>query len=182
MNKVLGVIEELEKNRRQMYLSKESLDFIAIICKILKPENILEIGTFHGYSALHFSLLADKVITLEIDKEAVKIAEENIKKAEAKNIEIVEGDAKETLKNLKEKFDIILMDAKKEDYLEYLKLSLNILSKNGLIFADNTLSHKELMKDFLEYLKNSNLYYQELNIGKKPTQEGVSGLTIISSN
>ena len=181
MNKALEVIEELEKDRHQMYLSKESIDFISIICKIIKPKNILEIGAFNGYSALNFSLLAENVITLEIDRNAVETAENNFKRAGVKNIEIIKGDAVETLKKLDKKFDIIFIDAKKSEYLEYHKLSLNLLNKKGLIFADNTISHKESMGDFFEYLKNSNLYYQELNIGKKPTQEGISGLTIISN-
>jgi len=79
----------------------------------------------------------------------------------------------EILKTLKEKFDLILIDAKKSEYKKYLELSLNLLNKNSLIFADNTISHKESMEDLFRYLKNSNLYYQELNIGK--------GLMIISN-
>ena len=181
MNKALDVIEELEKNRQQQYLAKDSIDFISIICKIIKPKNILEIGTCHGYSALNFSLLTEKVTTLEIDENAVKIAEENFKKAEVNNIKLIEGNAIETLEKLKEKFDIIFIDAKKSEYKKYLELSLELLNKNSLIFVDNTISHKESMEDFFIFLKNSNLYYQELNIGKKPTSEALSGLTIISN-
>ncbi len=182
MNKALEVIEELEKNRQQPYLAKESVDFISIICKIKNPKNILEIGTCHGYSALNFSLMAEKVVTLEVDEQAVKIAKENFRKAEVKNIELIEGNALEILKNLKEKFDLIFIDAKKAQYKNYLELSLNLLNKNGLILADNTISHKDSMKDFFEYLKNSNLFYQTLNIGSKPASESISGLTIVTKN
>ena len=173
MKKVLEIIEELEKNRLQPYLSKEAMDFISIICKILKPKKVLEIGAFHGYSALNFSLVTEKETTIEIDENAVKEAEKNFKKAEADNINLIQGGALEILKTLKEKFDLILIDAKKSEYKKYLELSLNLLNKNSLIFADNTISHKESMEDLFRYLKNSNLYYQELNIGK--------GLMIISN-
>lgn len=182
MNKTIEILKELEKNKNPRSLSKESTNFILIICRILKPKNILEIGTLHANTSLWFSLFAEKVITLEIDEGSVKQAKENIKKAECKNIEIIQGDAKENIKNLREKFDIILIDGKKEEYKTYLELSLNLLNKNGLIFADNTISHKEKLNDFFVYLKNSNLYYQELNIGKKSTHERISGLMIISQN
>ena len=147
-----------------MYLAKDSVDFISIICKIKKPKSILEIGTFHGYSALNFSLLADKVVALEIDKEAIKIAKENIKKAQAKNIKLIEGNALETLKKLEEKFDIIFIDAKKSEYKEYLILSLKLLNKDGLIFVDNTISDKERMEDFFRYLEESKLFHQTLRL------------------
>ena len=160
------VIKELELNRKEMNISKDSIEFISIMCRLTKPKNILEIGTFNGYSALYLSQFTEKLITLEIDKLNIKIAEENFKKAEVKNIEIIEGNAVETIKDLKENFDIILIDAMKSQYKQYLELSLKKLNKNGIIFVDNTISHKEKMKDFFEYLERSNLYFKELNIGK----------------
>ncbi|MBI2672083.1 class I SAM-dependent methyltransferase [Candidatus Woesearchaeota archaeon] len=174
MNQVLKVIEELENNRKIMYLSRDSAEFLADICKKIKPKNVLEIGMYHGYSALWLSLYSQNVTCLEIDKESIKIAEENFRKAGQKNIKIIEGSAVETLKKLKEKFDLILIDAKKSEYGEYLKLILKLLNEGALIFADNTISHKEHMPEFFEYLKNSDLHYKELNLGK--------GLIIISKS
>jgi caffeoyl-CoA O-methyltransferase len=173
MDKILEIIDYLEKNKNPISLSKESIEFIAILSRALKPKNFLEIGTLHGHSSLWFSLFAENVTTLEADENSAQIAEENFKKSGANNIELILGDAKETLKKLNKKFNIILIDAKKSEYKEYLILSLKLLERNGIIFADNTISHKDRMKDFFEFLSKSNLYYKELNLGK--------GLMLISN-
>ncbi len=173
MKRILQVINLLGKKRNEINISQDSIEFITAISKSLRPENVLEIGCFNGYSALWFSLFAKNVITLEIDNNNIKSAKENFFKAGSKNIKIIEGDAKIILNNLKKKFEIIFIDGKKSEYKEYLELSLNLLSKNGLIFADNTISHKDLLKEFFAYLEKSSLYYKELNLGK--------GLIIISN-
>lgn len=166
MDNIINVINELEKNRHQMNISKESIEFISIISSVLKPKNILEIGSFNGYSALCLSLCSKKVITLESNKENAKLAQDNFNLAKTSNIKLVFGDALETLKKLKNKFQIILIDGKKLEYKQYLELSLNLLDKKGLIFVDNTISHNYKLKEFFNYLERSNLYYKELNLGK----------------
>ena len=70
------------------------------------------------------------------------------------------------VKVLKLKFDIIFIDGRKSEYKKYLILSLRLLNKDGLIFVDNTLSHKAKLNEFFEYLKKSKLDYKELDIGK----------------
>ena len=171
---ILEVIKELESQRQEMNISRESIEFITVICRALKPKNILEIGAFNGYSALWLSLNAEKVVTLEIDEENVKLAQENFKKANCKNIEIVHGDAFKTLQMQFYKFDVVLIDGRKSEYQTYLEFVLNTITENALIFVDNTISHKDKLDNFFDYLKRSKLYYKELNLGK--------GLMLISKN
>jgi len=166
MNRTLDIINELENSRVRKNISKESIEFIFNICKSINANNVLEIGTFNGYSALWFSLCAKNVISLEFDKTSVDLANSNLDKAGVKNVKVVYGDALETLKNINERFDVVLIDAMKKQYKDYLVLSLKLLNENGVIFADNTISHKEDMKSFFDYLENSDLYYKELNIGR----------------
>lgn len=166
MNKVPEVIQELETNKGNISLHNDSLHFIALIAKAMKAKNVLEIGTFQGRSSLFLSLFADNLTTLEINKESAQTAKENFDKAGVHNIDLIQGDAREILKKLNKKFDIILIDAKKSEYTEYLNLSLKLLNKNGIIFADNTISHKNKMNNFFEFLRGSDLFYQELNLGK----------------
>ena len=173
MNEIFKVINELENDRQEMNISRDSIEFISVICKFSKPGNILEIGAFNGYSALWLSLYAKKVISLDIDKVSIKIAKTNFEKANCNNVETILGDAVETLKKLNKKFDIILIDARKSEYKKYLELSLKLLNDNGLIFADNTISHKDKMQEFFDYLNRSSVYYKELNLGK--------GLMVISN-
>src|SRR3989344_4069252 len=116
MNKTLEIINDLEKERKERNISRESIEFISIICGILKPKNILEIGTFNGYSALWLSSYSNKVISLEKDERSVILANDNLRKAGCKNVEIIHGDAVEVLKKLDIKFDIVLIDAMKSQY------------------------------------------------------------------
>ncbi len=157
--------KELEENKHEMNISKDSIEYMLKIIKENNLKKILEIGCFNGYSALNFSTVSNKVKTIEIDKRAIEIAKSNFNKYKVKNIEILEGDALEVLKNLNEKFDLIFIDAMKRQYKEYLILSLKLIDK-GFIYADNTISHKDNMKDFIQYLNNSKLNWKELNIGK----------------
>lgn len=166
MNPISEVIKRLEANRHEMNLSKEAVGLISNICKAKKVKNFLEIGTFNGYSALNFSLVCNKVVSLEIDGENYKRAIDNLTKANCGNVKIIKGDAKETLKLLKLKFDVVLIDGRKSEYKDYLGLSLKLLNKDSLIFVDNTISHKDNLKEFFDYLKESKLNYKELGIGK----------------
>ncbi|HIH25223.1 class I SAM-dependent methyltransferase [Candidatus Woesearchaeota archaeon] len=172
MDNRFKVINELENDRQERNISRDSIEFISLLCRSIKHSNTLEIGTFNGYSALWFSLYSKKVVTIEVHSVYANMAKENFCKSGAENIELIHGNAIDVLKDLKEKFDIIFIDAKKSEYKEYLELSLNLLSDDGIIFVDNTISHKESMLDFFEYIERSSLYHQELGIGK--------GLMIIS--
>ena len=163
-------------------------DTLEVIDKYLrdnKPNNILEIGTAVGYSAMCFSeFLQDGGIihTIERDEERLKEAKENIKKVGVKDkIKILEGDAIEILPTLNEKYDMIFIDAAKGKYPFFLKEALRLLSENGTIFADNILykgyvmgdykKHKQrtAVKKLREYIaevtENPNLETQILEVG-----------------
>ena len=117
-----------------------------------KLNSILEIGTAVGYSAICFTqFLAEngQIDTIERETERVKEAKENIKKAEVeKFINIYEGDAVEILPNLNNKYDMIFIDAAKGKYPFFLKESLRMLNKKGIIFADNILYKGYVMSDY----------------------------------
>lgn len=150
---------DLEKIRLPNSLDKKSADFICSLIKNLNLKSILEIGTSVGYSALRFSQFA-KVTTIEENKEKIAMAKENFK--ENKNIILLEGDAIKLMPELKEDYDLIFIDARKENYSKYFKLSLKLNPK--IIIADNTESHKERMRDFLEEIKKYNAKF--IKIGK----------------
>ena len=155
--------EELAKNKKNV--SGESIEYIKSIIKTNKLNKVLEIGTYNGYSAIHLSTVAKSVTTIEIQEESIQEAKANLNKYSINNVKIIHGDAIEVLKNLNEKFDVIFIDAMKRQYKEYLILALKLIDK-GYIFADNTISHKEKMKDFFDYLESSKLNWKELGIGK----------------
>ena len=149
-----------------------TLEVIEKYLKENKPHKILEIGTAVGYSAICFTeILAEdgQIDTIERDTERVKEAKENIKKAEVENkINIYEGDAVEILPTLKNKYDVIFIDAAKGKYPFFLKEALRMLNTNGIIFADNILYKGYVMSDYNKHkqrtaVRNLREYIKEVN-------------------
>ena len=137
---------------KRMQISVSQCHFLHLIIKTSKIKKILEIGTFTGLSALSMSLaLPDdgKLIALDKNKETNKIALNFFNKAnQEKKIQTIVKPALETLKDLKEqkqKFDLVFIDADKENYKNYYDQSLNLIDKNGLIIIDNVLWHGEVV-------------------------------------
>lgn len=130
----------------------DTLKVIEEYMKELEPKQILEIGTAVGYSAICFSKFLGpegKIDTIERDEERVKQAKQNIKNLNLEEkIKIYEGDAVEILPNLNKKYDMIFIDAAKGKYPFFLKESLRMLNKNGIIFADNILYKGYVMSDY----------------------------------
>lgn len=153
MNKEnLEIIKEKALENHIPIIMDDTLKVIEDYLKDLKPKKILEIGTAVGYSALCFSEWLDnegRIDTIEREEERVKEAKENIKFVECdKNINIIEGDAINILPTLKEKYDMIFIDAAKGKYTFFLEQSLRMLNKNGIIFADNILYKGYVLSDY----------------------------------
>ncbi|MAT08371.1 MAG: methyltransferase [Chloroflexi bacterium] len=114
---------------------------LLVICT--NATRILEIGTFTGFSAqMMASALPEngRIITCDIDKETSEIANEYFLKSEhGEKVEQKLGPALETMSGLEGGFDIIFIDADKENYSAYYERSLELLSDRGLIVIDNVL-------------------------------------------
>ena len=124
---------------------------LEIISRMIKPERILEIGTFMGYSALCLAkglTQEGKLHTLEIRKEDASISQNYFSKS-LYNEQIIlhVGDALEVIPTLHEVWDLIFIDADKVNYINYYELTLPLLRKGGFILADNVLFHGEVLED-----------------------------------
>ena len=132
--------------------------------KRYRPEDILEIGTLYGYSAiLMASALSGsdgKVVTIEIDKSSAEAARKNIVDADlSEKTEVITGNALDVIPKLDRKFQLMFLDAAKVEYLEYLKSAEKYcLDKGAVIIADNVKVSKDEMLDYLEYVRNSGIY------------------------
>ena len=181
--KILDVLLEIEKIAKKNSLPSIGPikgKIIGDIIKKHKPKRILEIGTLHGYSAIlmaNYLLVKDNVddndnttkeiivTCLEIDKNLANIAKENIEKARLHDrIEVITGDALEIIPKLDNnhyRFDLVFIDAVKNQYLRYLKLveKNGLLNKKSVIVADNILIYENEMKDYLDYVRNSGKYH-----------------------
>ena len=138
-------------NIKKMQISVSQAYFLQLLIKSNDIKNILEIGTFTGYSALSMALATTtegNVICLDINKETSEKAESFFKKANLENkIKVILGPALDTLGRLKEEkkiFDLVFIDADKENYKEYYDLSMNLIKKKGFILIDNVLWHGDV--------------------------------------
>ena len=136
---------------KRMQISISQCHFLHLIVKISNIKKILEIGTFTGLSGLTMSLSLPndgKLVTLDKNAERNKIASNFFKKAkQEKKIKSIIGPALESISNFKkkkQKFDLVFIDADKENYKNYYNQSLDLIEKNGLIIVDNVLWHGEV--------------------------------------
>jgi predicted O-methyltransferase YrrM len=167
VSKASQVLRRLEKMADKQFVPSIGPIKGKIITGIIqryKPRNILEVGTLYGYSAI---LMADtlngangKVITIEIDKPIADIARKNIADAGlADKIDVIVGNALDVIPRLNSKFDLLFLDAAKNEYLKYLELAQKRNLKEGsIIVADNVEISKSEMQDYLEHVRNSRGY------------------------
>ena len=117
--------------------------FLRLLVRLAKARRVLEIGTLTGYSAL---VMAEglprggKLITCDIDPEATAIARAFWKKSShGRKITLKLGPAVRTIRSLKGRFDLVFIDADKENYVRYWELCVPKVRRGGLIVADNVL-------------------------------------------
>ena len=120
--------------------------FLATLCRALDPV-VLEVGTAIGYSTLHMAEQLDRgrVVTLELDPARASEARSYFERAGvADRVELVEGDANETLPGLEGPFDLLFVDAAKEEYRGYVELAEPLLADRALLVVDNLLMSGEV--------------------------------------
>ena len=147
-----ALLEEIEMSAHQNrvpIIRKEMESFLRVLIKIQKPENILEIGTAVGYSALVMAEAMTEggtLTTIENYDKRIPIARENFKKAgEDGRITLLEGDAADVLKTLHGPFDFVFMDAAKGQYAVYMEEVLRLLVPGGVLVCDNVLQEGDLV-------------------------------------
>lgn len=117
--------------------------FLNQLVKMLQPRNILEIGTYTGYSAISMAMAmsgAGKLHTIDINAELEWIIRKYIGLAQLQHrIELHVGDALEIIPQLNTSFDLVFLDADKINYFRYYQMLLPLLPSNSWILADNVL-------------------------------------------
>ncbi|MBP1637790.1 MAG: O-methyltransferase family 3 [Bacteroidetes bacterium] len=116
---------------------------LSMLCKMIRPVNVLELGTFTGYSALCIaeSLPENGMLdTIESDDELEDFILQNFDKSPYKNnINLIMGNAIDIIPGLDKTYDLVFIDADKREYSDYYKLVFPKLRQGGFILADNTL-------------------------------------------
>jgi caffeoyl-CoA O-methyltransferase len=117
--------------------------FLSLFSKLFSPARILEIGTYTGYSAICLARglrEGGSLTTIEVNDELGKTCLEYFRKAGLEDqIDLIHGDALEIIPSLVGEFDLVFIDAHKDDYIDYYNLVIDKVSSGGYILADNAL-------------------------------------------
>ena len=176
-----------EQKKLQISVSQGQL--LQSIIKIAKVKNILEIGSFTGYSALTMALALTEdgsLISLDKNEDFSKKAKQFYDEAKQIKIKQIIKPALESLKDLKSSkkvFDLVFIDADKENYIHYYEDSIQLVKKNGLIIIDNVLWHGEVADDskqdkYTNIIRNFNQSIKKDNRVEKNIIPIGDGLTI----
>ena len=143
------ILQELNRETHLKILNPRMLSgffqgrLLSIISKLIKPKKVLEIGTYTGYSAICISEGMNKngiIHTIDKNEELNTIQKKYFKKSGLENNIIqYNGCALDIIPKIEEKFDLIFIDADKENYINYFNLVIDKLNNNGVILADNVL-------------------------------------------
>jgi len=117
--------------------------FLSLISKLVGPRRILEVGTYTGYSALCMAegLAPDgRLVTLDVNAELeTRVRGYFADSLYAAQLDFRVGDARELIPQLDETWDLVFLDADKENYITYYEMVVDRVSPGGLILADNVL-------------------------------------------
>jgi predicted O-methyltransferase YrrM len=154
------LLSELRKETWQKIVNPRMLSghlqgrLLSMISKITKPKNILEIGTYTGYSTLCLAEgLSENghIYTIDINEELADIQEKYFKKSGyEKKIKPFLGNAIDIIPQLQCDFDLVFIDADKENYSNYLDLVINKLNIGGIILTDNVLWGGKVIEPLIE--------------------------------
>ena len=156
----IGKQTHIRTNHARMLTGAVQGRFLKMLAEAVSPRNILEIGTFTGYSAvcLAMALPGDGHLdTLEINDELEDLITEGFRRAGVEDrVSLVIGDAKESLVRLRKEiledgnrpmYDLVYIDANKREYPEYYRLVFDIVRPGGYILADNVLWDGKVCQD-----------------------------------
>jgi caffeoyl-CoA O-methyltransferase len=141
-----GIIAEMEADaaaNRVPIADREVALFLEITARAINARRALEIGMAIGYSVIHLLRgmgAGGEVVTIEPNEEMIRRAGDYLGRAGlAGQVRVERGFALEVIPTLGETFDLIYLDALKEEYEQYLELSLPLLRAGGVVIADNLL-------------------------------------------
>ena len=190
-----SIIDELVKktkvlgNVAQMQIAPEQGQFLEIMVKLLRVKKCLEIGRFTGLSTLCIAKglpYEGRIISIDNSEEFLPLAKTYWEKAGVQNkIESIIGEGVDVMQSYIDRqffFELIFIDADKNNYSNYYELSLQLLQTNGLIIIDNMLwggevadlSNKDKQTESLRFLNNKILKDHRVEFSLLPLADGIS--------
>ena len=143
------ILQELTKETWQKVLNPRMISgayqgrILSMISKLIQPKNVLEIGTFTGYSALSIAEGLPKdgtLFTIDRNEELVELQQKYFNKSRyTKQLKSYIGNALDIIPTLNQKFDLVFIDADKSNYTNYFHLIIDKMNSGGIILSDNVL-------------------------------------------
>ena len=145
------LLNEIEREARETnvpIIRTQTQSLLRFLLSVHRPQSILEVGCAIGFSALLMSEYAPqgcRITTIEKYEKRIPIAKANFVRA-GRDIELLEGDAADILKELSGGYDMIFMDAAKGQYIHFLPDVLRLLNPGGLLVSDNVLQDGDIIE------------------------------------
>ena len=174
------ILSKLNKETHQKILQPRMLSghiqgrFLSLISKIKSPLHILEIGTYTGYGTLCLAeglATNGKIFTIDRNEELINIQNKYFEESGNRDkIVQLTGNAVDVLMGLDENFDLIFIDADKENYIKYFEIVSKKLNPNGIIISDNVLWSGKVVEESdndqeTDTLKKFNKLFSLLEMG-----------------
>ena len=153
------ILDEVEREALETYVPivrKEMQSFLKLILSIKRPARILEVGILMA----EYNPIPCEITTIENYEKRIPIAKQNFVRAgKEKQITLLEGDAADILKELREPFDFIFMDAAKGQYIHFMPEILRLLKPEGILVSDNVLQDGDIIEShFIVTRRNRTIY------------------------
>ena len=175
MEQYQPILTRLEKTAEQYTnIAPENGQFLSILIRSIRAQNVLEVGTSNGYSTIWLAAALKEtgggLITLEFNPKRAEEAQAHINEAGLDEIvEIQVGNALDEIPKCDATFDLVFLDAQKDEYRRYLELTLPNIRPGGLVVADDTVTMRDEMLDYVEFVFNTPL----LNSVDIPLDDGI---------
>ena len=162
------LLKGLEETQKQFWnIDRGTANFLNMLIKLYGAKSGLEIGTSNGYSGIWLSKALKEnggtLTTIEYYEKRIIPAKENFKICKVDDvITVKQGSALEVLETLENQYDFVFIDANKREYVKYFEVLHPLVKKNGIIAADNILSHAEKVQPYVEAISNHPDYQTQL--------------------
>ena len=175
MEQYQPILKRLEKiAKHYTNIAPENGQFLAILIRAIRAQNVLEVGTSNGYSAIWIAAAlketGGRLISLEFNPARAAEAQTHLQEVGLDDIvEVRVGNALDEIPKCDATFDLVFLDAEKGEYRRYLELVLPNIRPGGLIVADDTVTMRDEMPDYIEFVFNTPM----LNSVDIPLDDGI---------
>lgn len=150
-------------------ISEKNAVFLRNIIRKNRVKYMLEIGTAHAYSTLHFAeelqYVWGKIDTIDVSQVAYEVAQEHIERSWlTENITQYFWDAREIIPLLENSYDLVFIDGLKQASLDFFKLASQKLTPRGIIIIDDVVKFRYKMEDLYDHLEKNNIPYEIIQV------------------